>query len=225
MLDYLGRYTHRVAISNYRLLAWRTGVRFRWRDCAHGNRRKIMQLPAGEFLRRFLLHVLPPGFVRIRHNGLLANRHKRQARPGAHRAPLPAARPTLIAARISRSFWLRVAHRDIHRAPSLSHRAHGAHRFASLTARTRTTRATARMNESLPRPRRPASPARYAASGDAHGHRVDPLRQPSVIVVSPTSKPPPTRHEAHARVLPTSSHESRGAARFPPPYKFQSIAF
>jgi hypothetical protein len=75
VLEYLGRYTHRVAISNDRLLSVDAGqVRFRWKDYAHGNRRKTMTLSAEECLRRFLLHVLPGGFVRIRHFGFLANR-------------------------------------------------------------------------------------------------------------------------------------------------------
>ena len=75
VLEYLGHYTHRVAISNARLLSFSEGsVRFRWRDHAAGNKTKIMALPVDEFIRRFLLHVLPRGFVRIRHYGLLANR-------------------------------------------------------------------------------------------------------------------------------------------------------
>jgi hypothetical protein len=75
VLEYLGRYTHRVAISNDRLVSVADGrVRFRWKDYAHGNHLKTMTLPAAEFLRRFLLHVLPGGFVRIRHFGFLANR-------------------------------------------------------------------------------------------------------------------------------------------------------
>lgn len=75
VLEYLGRYTHRVAISNDRLVSVDADqVRFRWKDSAHGNRVKTMTLPAEEFLRRFLLHVLPGGFVRIRHFGFLANR-------------------------------------------------------------------------------------------------------------------------------------------------------
>jgi Putative transposase/Transposase zinc-binding domain len=78
VLEYLGRYTHRVAISNDRLLSVDGGqVRFRWRDYAPGNRGTIMPLAAEEFLRRFLLHVLPGGFVRIRHFGFLANRGRR----------------------------------------------------------------------------------------------------------------------------------------------------
>ena len=76
-LRYLGAYTHRVAISNYRLVALEDGnVTFRWRDSAHGNRKKLMTLPADEFLRRFLLHLLPRGFVRIRNFGFLANRRR-----------------------------------------------------------------------------------------------------------------------------------------------------
>jgi hypothetical protein len=78
LLDYLGRYTHRVAISNHRLLSCDDGqVRFTYRDRSNGDRRKIASLSAEEFLRRFLLHVLPPGFMRIRHYGFLANRVKR----------------------------------------------------------------------------------------------------------------------------------------------------
>ena len=75
VLEYLGRYTHRVAISNERLVSHTDGVvRFRWRDYADGDRVKIMTLAAEEFIRRFLLHVVPGGFVRIRHFGFLANR-------------------------------------------------------------------------------------------------------------------------------------------------------
>jgi hypothetical protein len=74
VLRYLGRYTHRVAISNHRLLAFDgERVTFRWKDYAHGNKQRKMTLTATEFLRRFLQHVLPRGFVRIRHFGFLAN--------------------------------------------------------------------------------------------------------------------------------------------------------
>ena len=80
VLAYLGRYTHRIAISNERILALRDGdVHFRWRDYADHHRAKVMALPAEEFLRRFLLHVVPGGFQRIRHFGLLANRRRAQA--------------------------------------------------------------------------------------------------------------------------------------------------
>jgi hypothetical protein len=75
VLKYLARYTHRVAISNRRLVALEDGeVKFHWKDYAHGGGQKTMTLKATEFIRRFLLHVLPSGFVRIRHYGFLANR-------------------------------------------------------------------------------------------------------------------------------------------------------
>jgi hypothetical protein len=78
VLQYLGRYTHRVAISNARLVDLHDGtVRFRYKDYADGDRPKVMALSAQEFLRRFLLHVVPRGFVRIRYVGLLANGRRR----------------------------------------------------------------------------------------------------------------------------------------------------
>ena len=78
VLRYLARYTHRVAISNGRLLAMEEGrVRFRWRDSKDHNQIKEMSLDAVEFIRRFLLHVLPSGFVKIRHFGFLSNRNRR----------------------------------------------------------------------------------------------------------------------------------------------------
>ena len=77
VLRYLGRYTHRVAISNHRLLAFgQERVTFRWQDYAHSGKQSRMTLAATEFLRRFFLHVLPKGFVRIRHFGFLANRFR-----------------------------------------------------------------------------------------------------------------------------------------------------
>jgi hypothetical protein len=77
VLQYLGRYTHRVAISNHRLVSLAEGkVTFRWRDSAHNNEQKLLTLSLDEFLRRFLLHVLPKGFVRIRNFGFLANRRR-----------------------------------------------------------------------------------------------------------------------------------------------------
>lgn len=80
VLSYLARYTHRVAISNHRLVAFENDrVSFRWRDYAHGGKQKVMTLTADEFLRRFLLHMLPKGLVRIRHFGLFANRRKETA--------------------------------------------------------------------------------------------------------------------------------------------------
>ena len=79
VLDTLGRYTHRVAISNHRLLAVEDRqVRFRWRDYRHHRRLKTLTLSAEEFIRRFLLHVLPKDFHRIRYFGFLACRHRQQ---------------------------------------------------------------------------------------------------------------------------------------------------
>src|ERR1700694_1136166 len=80
VLEYLGRYTHRVAISNQRLLGMQDGqVCFRWKDYRHEQRPKTMTLSADEFIRRFLLHALPPGFRRIRYYGLFAPIHRREA--------------------------------------------------------------------------------------------------------------------------------------------------
>jgi hypothetical protein len=77
VLAYLGRYTHRVAIANSRLVALAGGkVSFRWRDYRHHDKLKLMTLAADEFIRRFLLHTLPDGFHRIRHYGFLANGHR-----------------------------------------------------------------------------------------------------------------------------------------------------
>jgi hypothetical protein len=77
VLDYVGRYTHRVAISNNRLLDIAEGkVTFRYKDYRHNAQQKTMTLEAGEFIRRFLLHVLPEGFQRIRYYGFLANRYR-----------------------------------------------------------------------------------------------------------------------------------------------------
>jgi hypothetical protein len=78
VLQYLGRYTHRIAISNNRIRTLQDGkVSFLWRDYADHNRQKTMTLQADEFIRRFLLHVLPARYVRIRHFGLLANRNRK----------------------------------------------------------------------------------------------------------------------------------------------------
>jgi hypothetical protein len=100
VLHYLARYTHRVAISNHRLLGMEDGkVTFRWKDYAHGGKQRKMTLAAEEFIRRFLLHVLPKGFVRIRHYGWMANRCRHECaalcrtllgvEPAPPAAPLP----------------------------------------------------------------------------------------------------------------------------------------
>lgn len=121
VLAYLGRYTHRIALSNDRLLAVADGrVCFRWRDYADGDRVKVMDLEVDEFLRRFLLHVVPDGFVRIRHFGLLANR-RRAAALGQCRAlltqpPLPVAPPESV-----RDLMLRITGIDIARCPVCQH--------------------------------------------------------------------------------------------------------
>jgi len=95
VLAYLSRYTHRIAISNRRLVALEHGrVTFTWRDYAHGAAQKRMTLDAAEFIRRFLLHVLPDGFQRIRHYGFLAN-SQRKAKLALIRRFLGAAPPAI----------------------------------------------------------------------------------------------------------------------------------
>lgn len=77
VLEYLGRYTHRVAISNNRIVAFENGlVVFKWRDYRDNNKQKFMTVTAEEFIRRFLMHVLPQKFVKIRHYGILSNRNR-----------------------------------------------------------------------------------------------------------------------------------------------------
>ena len=102
VLQYLSRYTHRIAISNARLVSLADGlVRFQWRDYADRGRSKVMTLEVDEFLRRFLLHVLPRGFVRIRHFGLLANAQRRTLIACAqHRLGVPPSAPATDAASI-----------------------------------------------------------------------------------------------------------------------------
>jgi len=94
VLRYLGAYTHRVAISNHRLVALAEGnVTFRWRDSAHGNKKRLMTLPVDEFLRRFLLHLLPRGFMRIRNFGFLANQRRAELLPLCFRLLQPSDQP------------------------------------------------------------------------------------------------------------------------------------
>jgi hypothetical protein len=110
VLQYLGRYTHRVAISNHRLISLADGqVTFRWRDSAHHNEQKVMSLSLDEFLRRFLLHLLPKGFVRIRHFGFLANRRRATLLPlcrQALTAVQPQTQPEASAPKETRPLWL-----------------------------------------------------------------------------------------------------------------------
>jgi Putative transposase/Transposase zinc-binding domain len=111
VLQYLARYTHRVAISNHRIVNFADGmVTFRWKDYAHKNKQRLMTVTAEEFLRRFLLHTLPRGFVRIRFYGFLANRRRRALltlcqRLLANRPVLPAA-IVAASAPTSRCVWL-----------------------------------------------------------------------------------------------------------------------
>jgi hypothetical protein len=111
VLQYLGRYTHRVAISNHRMISFADDqVTFRWRDSAHNNQQKPMTLSLDEFLRRFLLHLLPKGFVRIRHFGFLANRRRAALLPlcrqalGVVQPPQPEAQTS--AAKKASPLWL-----------------------------------------------------------------------------------------------------------------------
>jgi hypothetical protein len=111
VLQYLSRYTHRVAISNHRLISFADGqVTFRWRDSAHNNEQKLMTLSLDEFLRRFLLHLLPKGFVRIRNFGCLANRRRATLLPLCWQAlgsvPRPHTEPEAPSAKEMRPLWL-----------------------------------------------------------------------------------------------------------------------
>lgn len=118
VLQYLGRYTHRVALSNDRLVAFDgEQVRFRWRDYAHGNRMKILTLEADEFIRRFMLHIVPKGLMRIRHYGITANCGK-AAKLAAARAALNVPQPAMILTpETMMAFWQRIIGMDISRCP------------------------------------------------------------------------------------------------------------
>jgi len=108
VLDYLGRYTHRVAISNERIInIGADTVSVRVRDSAHGNRRRTLSVPAETFIERFLLHVLPKGFKRIRHYGLIGPAHK-AARLAAARAALDAPTPDPIVVESVEAFMRRI---------------------------------------------------------------------------------------------------------------------
>jgi hypothetical protein len=118
VLAYLGRYTHRIAISNHRILRLEQGrVAFRYRDYKDGNRQKVLRLEVNEFLRRFLLHVLPKGFVRIRHYGLLANRH-RQKKIACCRALLAQPTPEPQSPESPCAKLLRLTGNDVLRCPA-----------------------------------------------------------------------------------------------------------
>ena len=117
VLEYLARYTHRVAISNDRIVGLNDGrVAFRVRDAAAANHRRTVELPAIEFIGRFLSHVLPAGFKRIRHFGLLASRHKAQKLAVCRELfDLPPPEPLVIES--VAAFMARVAQLDVTRCP------------------------------------------------------------------------------------------------------------
>jgi hypothetical protein len=120
VLDYVGRYTHRVAISNNRLLDIENDqVRFRWKDYRDGGQLKTMTLSAGEFIRRFLLHVLPDGCQRIRYYGFLGNRYRKEKLDQCRRLlgmPTPAA-PTNPAERDYRDRYEELTGDSLHQCP------------------------------------------------------------------------------------------------------------
>jgi predicted Zn-ribbon and HTH transcriptional regulator len=122
VLDYLGRYTHRVALSNNRILAVENGqVTFSYRDRRDKDRLKSMTLDAKEFIRRFLLHVLPDGFMRIRHFGFLANRSKKHALPQCRK--LLGLNPALpeISKKSAHDLLMELTGIDLSRCPSCKH--------------------------------------------------------------------------------------------------------
>ena len=121
VLDYLSRYTHRVGISNERLLSFHDGlVRFKVRDNTQAGKKRVEQLPASEFTRRFLQHVLPTGFKRIRHYGVLANCHKKEKLAQCRLAlQMPQPQPAIIEG--VQAFMLRVSQIDILRCPHCGH--------------------------------------------------------------------------------------------------------
>ena len=134
VLDYLSRYTHRVGISNERLLSFHDGqVRFKARDNAHAGKKRIEQLSTKEFTRRFLQHVLPTGFKRIRHYGLLANCHKREKLAQCRLAlQMPQPQPAIIES--VQAFMLRVSQIDVLSCP---HCGHGAMQVIEVIAATK----------------------------------------------------------------------------------------
>ncbi len=117
VLAYLGRYTHRTALGNHRLVAMtEDSITFRWRDRARANHTRLMTLPTEDFIHRFLRHVLPKGFQRIRHYGLLANRHKAQCLAQARQA-LDLSEPEAPVPESVADFAMRVLGVDIRRCP------------------------------------------------------------------------------------------------------------
>jgi hypothetical protein len=117
VLGYLGRYTHRVAITNHRIIGVENGkVSFLWKDYADGNKQKVMTLDASEFIRRFLLHVLPDGFVKIRHFGFLSNRRRKECLETC-RMLLGMKKPEPVLAETWQESLLRITGIDVTRCP------------------------------------------------------------------------------------------------------------
>ena len=122
LLDYLGRYTHRVAISNHRLLSLTSGqVEFTYRDRRDGDRRKSTVLPAEQFIGRFLKHTLPQGFMRIRHYGLLSNRSKKELLPICREVMGDTAAPEEHEPKTIADWLLLWTGEDISKCPSCGH--------------------------------------------------------------------------------------------------------
>jgi Putative transposase len=122
VLAYLARYTHRIACSNDRLIALHEGqVTFRWKDRTHGNAPRVATLEAEAFLRRFLLHVLPHRFVRIRHYGWLANTARKRLLPTVREVLTPAAPVAQTPAPVEPDTWeitlFRLTGKDVTRCP------------------------------------------------------------------------------------------------------------
>lgn len=116
VVEYLGRYTHKTAISNARIVALdNEGVTFKWKDYRDNSKIKMMRLSAHEFIRRFLMHVLPAGFMRIRHYGFLANKGKKKRIEGLRR--LRGMRPPEIVVHSGLEIACRLAGRDITKCP------------------------------------------------------------------------------------------------------------
>ncbi len=214
VLAYLGRYTRRVALSNDRLLAVADGrVRFRWRDYADGDRIKVMELDIDEFLRRFLLHVVPDGFVRIRHFGLLANRRRAaalaQCRVRLTQPPPPVELPESVRALMT------ARHRHRHRARSrLSAGTPAAGRAAGTGARRLghlMSRGSPRFRARPRRPRiPPLRPSSVPSSISAAKTRRACVRGPSLGARAPArggrrsrGPPAPPTVPASRRALPT----------------------
>ena len=199
VLRYLGSYTHRVAISNHRLVSLTNGqVTFRWRDSAHHNQKRLMTLPVEEFLRRFLLHLLPPGFVRIRNFGFLANRRRAAFLPFCSQLLNATPESVLVSAPaasgssgshfldVSSLRWTHASHRTAHRGPDptpfSTRLLHMCRMKSQLPARTfpvfrhepaacvsaACSEATCTRCRSLPRPLRAQNPTQSSAHALLH---------------------------------------------------------